>query len=66
MYNQYSDQRREIFHDIRRKTAPEKKKVSHLKRATFDETMALKEKKRPQRKVLTEESFDVTSVDQYI
>jgi hypothetical protein len=28
--------------------------------------MALKEKKRPQRKVLTEESFDVTSVDQYI
>jgi Spy/CpxP family protein refolding chaperone len=68
MYNQYSNQRREIFHDIRRKirTGKEEGVSATEKSKLLDETMALKEKDLEMQKGFKKKVLDVISVDQYI
>jgi Spy/CpxP family protein refolding chaperone len=68
MYNQHSDQRREIFHDIRRKIRTGKEEgVSVIeKNKLLDETMILKEKDLEMQKDFKKKVLDVISVDQYI
>jgi Spy/CpxP family protein refolding chaperone len=68
MYNQHSDQRREIFHGIRRKIRTGKEEgVSVLeKNKLLDETMALKEKDLEMQKDFKNKVLDIISVDQYI
>lgn len=68
MYNEHSEDRREVFHEIRKKIRSGKSDgiSASEKNKLLDETMSLKEKDIAIQKDFKKKVLDVISIDQYI
>ncbi|MDP5121952.1 MAG: hypothetical protein NWQ46_10180 [Spirosomaceae bacterium] len=68
MYNSHSEDRREIFHEIRKKIRSGKNDgiSASEKNKLLDETMALKEKDIAMQKDFKKKILEVISIDQYV